>query len=365
MRKPVLLFITRKWDGHGGMQQLSRDLWRGMEQEYGERARLCVSSGGCYWLLRSMFLSVRILRRGGHVHLGDAALAPFGWFLKKVGRGRVTVTACGLDVVWPRWWYQWVLQRTLPRMDCVVCISRATAAEVRRRGVGEEKIVVIPCGVWSVERGTGQHSPACRQAGLPRQIRTVSVRAPCCPVPLLLTIGRLVARKGVLWFVREVVPILLRDLPHLQYWIVGSGSQELLIKKFVQEKGLEHCVHLLGELDDARREECFALADLLVVPNIPVTGDMEGFGIVCIEASARGIPVVAARCGGLSDAVIEGETGRFFTPGNVGDCARVVKEVLGHFDRLSVTRNAVARATLEHYGWPNLFQRYRDEIFGF
>lgn len=360
MRKPVLLFITRKWDGHGGMQQLSRDLWRGMQETYGECARLCIQTQSPFFVTRysllvtfvgrAVVLGVIAVWRGGHVHLGDAALAPFGWFLKKVGRGRVTITVCGLDVIWPRWWYQWLLRGTLPYLDRVVCISRATAEEVRRRGVSEEKIVVIPCGVWGP-----CHGEVPRDTAGPRTITA----------PTLLTIGRLVARKGVLWFVREVVPILLRDLPHLQYWIVGSGSQELLIKKFVQEKGLEHCVHLLGELDDARREECFALADLLVVPNIPVTGDMEGFGIVCIEASARGIPVVAARCGGLSDAVIEGETGRFFTSGDAGDCARVVKEVLGHFDRFSVTRNAVARATLEHYGWPRLFRRYHDEVFRF
>ncbi|MBI2117976.1 glycosyltransferase, partial [Candidatus Peregrinibacteria bacterium] len=71
-----------------------------------------------------------------------------GWFLKKMGRGRVTVTACGLDVIWPRRWYQWMLRRTLPSLDRVVCISRATAEEVRRRGVVEEKIVVISPGVW-------------------------------------------------------------------------------------------------------------------------------------------------------------------------------------------------------------------------
>ncbi len=334
------------------MQQLSWDVWRGMHEAYGERARLCAlkQSPLVVFVLRAVVLGVITVWRGGRVHLGDAALAPLGWFLKNIGRGRVTVTACGLDVIWPRRWYQWMLRRTLPAMDRVVCISRATAEEVRKRGVAEERICIIPCGIWPVERGTG-----------------VSACAPCNPIPLLLTVGRLVPRKGIAWFVQNVVPFLLRDFPRLQYVVVGSGPEEFLINKFVQENGLETCVHLRGEFDDAEREECFALADLFVAPNIPVAGDMEGFGIVCIEASARGVPVVAARLDGLSDAVIDGETGRLFEPGDPEDCVRVVKEVLGgaHFDELSVTRQAMARATLECYGWPKLFQRYKDEVFEF
>ena len=179
--------------------------------------------------------------------------------------------------------------------------------------------------------------------------------------PSLLSVGRFVPRKGMFWFVREVVPFLLRDFPRLQYVVVGSGLQEQLIKKFVRRNGLEEFVHLRGGLDDAEREECFAQADMLIMPNIAVVGDMEGFGIVCIEASARGVPVVAARLDGLSDAVIDGETGRFFEPGDPEDCVRVIREVIGR----QWDSSKLARATLEHYGWPKLFQRYRDEVFGF
>lgn len=371
-----LLFITRKWDGHGGMQQLSRDVWKGMEETFRARARLCVPMGRSplarcsllvVFVVQAMVLGMITVWQGGHVHLGDAALAPLGWLLKKVRRGQVTIIACGLDVIWPRRWYQWMLRRTLLSMDRVVCISRATAEHVQRRGVAEEKIVVIPCGVWldacftSPALAWSQVSSACPNRLDLRSSRLVQHQKQSKQEwPILLTVGRLVPRKGVAWFVREVVPSLLYYFPHLQYWIIGSGPDELLIKKIIQEKGLKQCVHLLGELGNAAREECIVEADLLLVPNIPVTGDMEGFGIVCIEASARGVPVVAARLEGLADAVMEGETGRFFTPGNAGDCVRVVKEVLHSGVQ---AQQAIVRATLEHYGWPRLLQRYRDEVF--
>lgn len=367
-----ILFITRKWDGHGGMQQLSRDVWRGMREGYGDNACLCTLVQSPFFVARcsllvffvgkAMVWGMMTVWRGGHVHLGDAALAPLGWFLKKVGRGRVTVTACGLDVIWPRRWYQWLLRKTLPAMGCVVCISRATAEAVQKRGVDLGRIRIIPCGVWPVMRSVaipalaGPANPSC--AG-PRSSRMA---------PLLLTIGRLVPRKGVAWFVLEALPFLLRDFPQMQYVIVGSGPEELLIKKIVQEQGLGQCVHLRGELDEARREECFALADLFVAPNIPVAGDMEGFGMVCIEAGLRGVPVVASRLEGLHDAVMDGRTGRFFAPCDAGDCAKVIQHMLVSFEEGEGEmwdRERVARATLEHYGWPRLFRRYRDEVFGF
>ena len=117
------------------MQQLSKDLWQCMENEYGNRAALCVLPRMRLWI-------------GKDIHLGDASLVPLGWVLKKFGAKRVTVTACGLDIIWPLMWYQWLLKKTLPFMDHVVCISAATAEEVRRRGVPEKKISVIPCGIW-------------------------------------------------------------------------------------------------------------------------------------------------------------------------------------------------------------------------
>ncbi len=312
-----ILFITRKWRGTGGMQRYSRDLRRCL-RESDVRPR---GSGRC-------------------IHLGDAALAPLGWLLRLVTRSRVTITAHGLDLVYPLRPYRWLLRLCLPSMDMVVCVSHAAAAQAERLGVSADRIVIIPNGVWPQESADAR-------------MRRVGTG------PLLLTVGRLVRRKGVAWFIAEVLPLLRREFPELRYHVIGSGPEENSIKKIIQAKGLSSSVSLRGEVGDAERDAAYASADLFVMPNISVPGDMEGFGVVCIEAGARGLPVAAAKIEGLCDAVREGETGFFFEPGRAADAASVIRRML----REPMDPSAVSRATLRHFSWPDLFRRYRHEVF--
>ena len=370
-----LLFITRKWEGFGGMQQLSRDLWRGMCEMYEGRSDFCAPIRRLplirfsVFILRTVFLGTGAVVRRSHVHLGDATLTPLGWFFKKCGCP-VTVTVCGLDVLWQSQWYQWLLRRTLPSMDRVVCISHATAEEVQKRGVAQEKIVIIPCGVWDSEK-------KCRSFETPRRChgegfckaklsRTITGGAPPDGTffqnPILLTVGRLVPRKGIVWFLQEVMPRLLEWKPGLQYWIIGEGPEEERICMTIAQMGIGKNAHLMKGVGDQELKERLDACSALLVPNIPINGDMEGFGIVCIEASVRGIPVIAARLEGLRDAVIEGETGDFFTPLDAGDCIRALRNVI---EGKSLAHDVVARNTHEHFGWPFLFQRYLHEVFIF
>lgn len=334
-----VLFITRKQSGIGGMERLNEDLWRAIQtlQPSSQRVRPW-GRGDVTFPARAFFAALTASR----VHLGDAALAPLGACLALLGK-RVSLTACGLDVIYPRSWYQWFLRRSLPHLSKVHCISRATAGEVRRRGVSSEKIVVLPCGVWTLP-------PWGRDISAPRGRSD----AP----PRLLTVGRLIPRKGIAWFLAEVWPILQGEFPGIQCTIIGSGKEENSIKKLVHERGFTD-VDLRGSLTDPERDAVFLESDLFVMPNVAVPGDMEGFGIVCIEAASRGLPVVASRLEGITDAVREGMTGRFFTPGDARDAARVITEML----RNPLDPELVAHAARTHYSWDALLPQYRDVLF--
>ncbi len=286
--------------------------------------------------VRVVILSLWALFAQWRVHLGDASLAPLGLLLKVLGVPRVTLTACGLDVIYPPQWYQALLRWSLPKLDHIVCISRATAREAEQRGV--MKFSVIPCGVAHVPSRTMRCEQ--RSHGHP---------------PVLLTIARLVPRKGVPWFCKEVLPLVLMDFPSLTYLIIGSGPEEKLIKKIVQERGLSARVRLLGNVSEEEKEEWLKRADLLVVPNIPCPGDMEGFGIVCIEASARGVPVVASRLEGLEDAVIDEETGAFFQPCNADACRMAIRSML----RAPLDPHGVSTMTMDRYNVQKILPLYR------
>jgi glycosyltransferase involved in cell wall biosynthesis len=107
---------------------------------------------------------------------------------------------------------------------------------------------------------------------------------------------------------------------------------------------------MLGRVDDADREDLLRGVDLFVQPNIPVSGDMEGFGLVTIEAAMRGTPVVAADLEGIKDAVIDGRTGILLPP----------QDRQGWIDRLSqlvAERGALASLGAE-------FQAVVRELYG-
>lgn len=316
MTQPRILFLTRKWFGHGGMQCLSRDLGHQIRRSYGRRP---------------------LFSRPTHIHLGDASLIVPGLILRSLTGARLSVTACGLDVIYPRAWYQRMIRSFLPTSDRVVCISHATAEEARARGVPDDRIVVIPCGIDD-ER--------------PMHM------APADP-GLIVTVGRLIPRKGVAWFIEHVLPLVRQERPGAQYVVIGDGPERTHIESVIRRTGQSASVELKTGCSDAERNYLLSRAAIFVAPNIPVEGDMEGFGIVCIEASSHGIPVIASKLEGLQDAMIEGKTGLFFEPLNAADCAEKIAMVWDRADDCSLV---IDRAR-KNFGWSVLFPLYQRHVF--
>lgn len=320
------------------MQRLSKDLARELAKVYGSRLTVIhpvkpgvVSLIG--FVFRATRAGVTLRSKKPHIHLGDASILPIGALLRKMTGGRLSLTACGLDVVWPPRWYQMLIVRFFPSADRVMCISEATRDEVLKRGVSTEKVTVIPCGVTIPEVEALPHDRH-----------------------LLVTVGRLVPRKGVAWFVEHVLPILLKEEPALRYVIIGDGPDERLIRALIRRHRLENNVELKTNASDEERNALLRTAGIFVMPVVPHAGDMEGFGIVCIESSVRGTPVAAARIGGVRDAVIENETGLFFEAGNAEDCARSIRALIKKMPDPA----RVSSATVARYGWPVIIQRYAD-----
>lgn len=220
----------------------------------------------------------------------------------------------------------------LKRCDHVICISTATADEVVRRGVLRERITVIPCGID------------------PSDVSSVERQQ------ILLTVGRLVERKGVEWFLRSVFPRLLTHHPDLHYCIVGDGPKRKRILSVIKKLRLQTSVTVLTRVSDDERNVLMDHAMLFVAPNIPVKGDMEGFGIVCIQAANCGLQIASADIEGLRDAVIEGQTGCFFRSGSVDDCLRVIDQMLA----APLSASTVHSAAADHFGWDTLVPLYNN-----
>ncbi len=307
-----ILFITRSLQqGAGGMQSSTRTLLQAVSDEHGMRCRVVGYAGGklglCFFLpyawMRALFSRAQI------IHFGDAASAIFLPVLRFFRPNlRLTVTVYGLDLTYDFLFYQWLLRRSLPHAHCIVAISKATAFVAEKLGVPKEKIVIIPCAVI-----IPQPLLRCGEEGETSQI---------------LLLGRQIPRKGTLWFLQTVLPTLLQEIPDLHCVVAGDGPELPNIRSAILKNTLEHSVSVLGAVSEDQKKNLYLTSSLFLMPNIPVQGDMEGFGLVCLEASFSGLPVVAARLEGIPDAVIEGVTGLLFESLDVNDCLRAIKEAL-------------------------------------
>jgi len=160
---------------------------------------------------------------------------------------------------------------------------------------------------------------------------------------VLLTIGRIVQRKGYesILYALKVVKDKGIDF---KYRIVGDGPYRNEVLRIIDTLGLQSCVELLGVVDDI--DPFYQEADVFIMPSIELPGDVEGFGIVFLEAGLRSVPVIASLSGGIPDAVVDGETGLLVTPGDVDEIADAIILLMGDAAlRMRMGRAGYRRAT--------------------
>ncbi len=146
---------------------------------------------------------------------------------------------------------------------------------------------------------------------------------------IILTVSRLVRRKGVDTVIRAL-PAILEAVPDVVYVIVGDGPDRSRLETIVQELGVVDCVCFVGAVDDEVLPAYYAACDvfIMVSRSIPEAGEVEGFGIVYLEAGACGKPVVAGRSGGVAEAVQDGVSGLLVDPSDVAAVSEAVIRVL-------------------------------------
>ena len=303
-----------------------------------------------YAFVRALFT----VPRSNHVkliHLSDALLTPLGLALRFLLRIPVVVTVHGLDVTYSNRAYQWLIPRCLKRMDKIICVSSYTRHQCVKRGVPTQLCVVIPNGV-----NVGEFAEHHSERGLRTLRRMAGHRLQGRKV--LLTVGRLIERKGVVHFLTDVMPRLLAARQDISYLIVGEGPQRELIETRITSLHLEGHVTLLGRVDDETLRAAYYLADLFVMPNIPVQNDIEGFGLVALEAAAAGRYVVASRLDGIPEAIVSGQNGILLDPLDSEAFATTILELLGNDEQREALGKQAREFARRRYSWDIIARRY-------
>lgn len=199
--------------------------------------------------------------------------------------------------------------------DAVVAANEFARHNLLRIGVPEERIQKIVPGVDCV-RFRPQPAPE-------EFIRIHGLQGK----RVLLTVARLVARKGHR-VVLEAMRKLLPEMPNLVYIIAGTGPEEQKLRRLAAEWNLESAVRFAGFVKDADLASYYNAADVYVMPNSEEKGDVEGFGMVFLEANACGKPVIGGRSGGAAEAVVEGRTGMLVDPYDSQELANALAMML-------------------------------------
>jgi phosphatidylinositol alpha-1,6-mannosyltransferase len=350
-----VLFISRKYPPSiGGMEQLNYHVATGVAAR---RPGRLIKWGGSQKRLPLFvpFALVRALivlatKSVGLIYLGDLVLAPLGWFLRLVSRKPVAIMAHGLDVIYPNALYQWVILSCVRQLDAVICNSQHTRQACLARGVRHERTVVIPVGVdpstLALDLTEDDSMVWRRRWGLTDRSKRI-----------LLSVGRLVQRKGVSFFVSQVLPTLRARRGDWTYLVIGDGPEREAIAAAVRKHNLEDAVCLLGQVPCDELRAAYALASVFVMPNIPVPGDVEGFGIVTVEARMAGLPVVASDLEGIVDSFASEDDGVLVS---AGDAQAFVAALDGLLDAELTLEARQARhdRIASRYSWDCVIEKF-------
>jgi phosphatidylinositol alpha-1,6-mannosyltransferase len=137
------------------------------------------------------------------------------------------------------------------------------------------------------------------------------------------------------------------------------------VREAARQVGLSEQVVFAGRLDDDEMAGAFQLADVFVLPVVPRPGDMEGFGIVLLEAAASGTPSVATRIGGIPDAVADGETGVLVPSLDYGAMADALIRLLTDDHLREQVASRGRERVMRDYLWEKVAPRYADAVLRF
>ncbi|WP_326612537.1 glycosyltransferase family 4 protein [Streptomyces scopuliridis] len=248
--------------------------------------------------------ATRLLREHGCESVWFGAAAPLGLMapaLRAAGARRLVATTHGHEAGWAQLpASRQLLRRIGEGTDTITYLGEYTRSRIAAALTPEAaaRMVQLPPGVdeKTFHPGSGGHA--------------IRERLGLADRPVVVCVSRLVPRKGQDTLILAL-PAILARVPDTVLLIVGGGPYEGTLRKLAADTGVADSVRFTGAVPWSELPAHFGAGDVFAMPCRTRRGglDVEGLGIVYLEASATGLPVIAGDSGGAPDAVLEGETG--------------------------------------------------------
>ena len=146
---------------------------------------------------------------------------------------------------------------------------------------------------------------------------------------IVLTVGRAHPRKGQLRTMQALQSLAPQFRQKIEYWIVGGHSKQGYMRTLREQAATSDLkVRFFGNLPDAELDKVYDQADIFAMTSVDHGNSVEGFGLVYLEASAHGLPIVAHDVGGVAEAVIDGKTGLLIPPDRPAQLAAAFERLI-------------------------------------
>lgn len=259
-------------------------------------------------------LSAIKISRKNHFDLvigGSGLMAPTLLLLQKTFGIPTTCFVHGLDIVVHNFIYQSIFTPSLKHLKGIISNSQNTKELCIRAGLNRSAITVI---------NPGCEVPEPLEQELIHQFKLDYNTKDSFTI---LFVGRIAPRKGLLQFINNGFENLLKLRPESKLLIIGDTPEDSLAhqgvdlkrtQQLIQQNNWENKINFLGSVSNDTLAQAYSSADCLIFPLVNTPGDVEGFGMVAIEAAAYGTPTVAFDEGGVKDAVENNQSGYLIQP---------------------------------------------------
>ncbi len=355
MKKLKILFVSRAFPPIvGGIENMNYELSQWLPK-YAKTKTIANTMGKIalpFFIPWMFFRLLFTMRKYDVLLLGDSLLAILGWWIKQFfPKKKVISIAHGLDITYSNPLYQifWT-DYFFPKCDKFISVGNQTIHELSIRNVSKQKCKFIPNGITPDNFVNFKAT---------RNDLITLIGNKFENNRFILTSGRLVKRKGVAWFIRNVLPNLPNDIVYI---IAGGGPDKENIIDSIKETNQFEKVILLGRVTQEELLTLWHTCDVFVQPNIKVEGDMEGFGLSVIEAAVCKIPVVVSHLEGLKDAIKNNKNGFTVTPEKPEEWLHTLENILSiNFDKESFGQKA-SEYVIRNNSWEHIAKEYVNEI---
>ena len=301
---------------------------------------------------------VKVLRQYQSSVIWYGATAPLAWmapFFKKIGVRKQIGMTHGHEVWWAKLWpFSWALRRMGNALDVVTYLGDFTRDAMKKSLGSRPELVRIAPGIsidHFVPSATGQ-----KPLDLVEKYNLAGRQ-------VMISVGRLVHRKGQDRLI-QALPEIISRVPNVMLLLIGIGPYEDHLRKLAREFKVESYIQFLGRLQYDQLPQHIQLGDLFAMPSRSrfFGLEVEGLGIVYLEASACGIPVIAGKSGGAPDAVIEGVTGVTVDGNDVHQIAQAAVDLLTHPEKARAMGAAGREWSVAEWNWPRWGQKFSDLV---